>query len=216
MTTQKHKPIKANFILTPDGPPLSKVVNIVDVSRLQTQEWSRIYRELGERIEALFPDYGVDRTGDDTVDFRNLAIQLATKLYQEFRIETDPDLIDLLFPLYGVPREDGHLGDAYRMLVLVMLERQGLISGIEQQPYRHKPSDPRALLWLLADVEEINRGRREPCSDNAVIDKLIKKEPYRARWGDMNESTLRNWLVEARRLVRSNVAERPENQENEI
>lgn len=68
------KPIKVAFLpcdlVSKSGDvPIIETLGFHEVVRLQTEEHDRVGRELLERIEGFFQDYGVARTGDDLVDF---------------------------------------------------------------------------------------------------------------------------------------------------
>src|SRR5258708_28953945 len=91
-----------NLVPGPDESPVLKVMSFEEFSHLQTEEIVRIGSKIVERIEQLFWHYCVARTGDDFCDFKNLALEMAIELFPDFRFKADPDLLELLFPLYGL------------------------------------------------------------------------------------------------------------------
>jgi hypothetical protein len=164
---------------------------------LQTEEIVRIGSKIVERFEQLFRLYRVARTGDDFCDFKSLALEMAIELFPDFRFKADPDLLELLFPLYGLLANGTRVFD-YQLLVTRLAD--GGFS-IKKQPNQSKPGNQLVLLWLLADVEAVQlaRKRPRPYSDREVIKKLMSEEPFKARWGGTDTKTLCNWLVAARR-----------------
>ncbi len=186
-----------NLVPGPDDPPVLKVMSFEEFSRLQTEEIVRVGSKIVERFEQLFRFYCVARTGDDLRDFKSLALKMAMELFPDFRFKADPDLLDLLFPLYGLLANGTCVFD-YQLLVTRMAD--GCFS-IKKQPNQSKPGNQLILLWLLADVEAIQfaRKRRRPYSDREAINKLIGEEPFKARWGGMNTKALCNWLRAARK-----------------
>jgi len=186
-----------NLVPGPDDPPVLKVMSFEEFSHLQTKEIVRIGSKIVERIERLFLAYGIARTGDDFLDFRNLALQMAIELFPDFRFKADPDLLELLFPLYGLLANGTRAFD-YQLLVTRMAD--GCFS-LNKQPYQSKPGNQLASLWLLADVEavQLERKRSRRYSDAEAIRKLIGEEPFKTRWGGMNTKTLRSWLSAARK-----------------
>jgi hypothetical protein len=122
---------------------------------------------------------------------------MAIKLFPDFRFKADPDLLDLLFPLYGLLANGTCVFD-YQLLVTRMAD--GCFS-IQKQPNQSKPGNQLVLLWLLADFEAIQlaRKRPRPYSDREAIKKLMDEAPFHARWGGMNAKALRNWLSAARK-----------------
>src|SRR5215470_10568189 len=187
-----------NLVPGPDDPPVLKVMSFEEFLHLQTEEILRIGSKIVERFEQLFRLYRVARTGDDFCDFKSLALEMAIELFPDFRFKADPDLLELLFPLYGL-LANGTRAFVYQLLVTRMAD--GCLS-IDKQPYQSKPGNQLALLWLLADVEavQLERKRSRPYSDSEAIKKLVGQEPFRTRWGDMNPKTLRHWLNAARKL----------------
>jgi hypothetical protein len=174
-----------------------KVMSFEEFSRLQTEEIVRIGSKIVERFEQLFRLYCVARTGDDLWDFKSLAPEMAIELFPDFRFKADPDLLDLLFPLYGLLANGTCVFD-YQLLVTRMAD--GCFSK-KKQPNQSKPGNQLVLLWLLADVEAIQlaRKRPRPYSDGEAIRKLMGEEPFKARWAAMNTKTLCNWLSAARK-----------------
>jgi hypothetical protein len=186
-----------NLVPGPDDPPVLKVMSLEEFSRLQTGEIVRIGSRIVERFEQLFRLYCLARTGDDLRDFKSLALEMAIELFPDFRFKADSDLLDLLFPLYGLLANGACVFD-YQLLVTRMAD--GCFS-IKRQPNQSKPGNQLVLLWLLADVEAIQlaRKRPRPYSDREAIRKLMGEEPFKARWGGMNTKTLGDWLSTARR-----------------
>src|SRR6266566_5850707 len=182
----------------PDDPPVLKVMSFEEFSGLKTEEIVRIGSKIVERFEQLFRLYRVARTGDDFCDFKSLALQMAIELFPDFRFKADPDLLELLFPLYGLLANGTRAFD-YQLLVTRMAD--GCLS-INKQPYQSKPGNQLALLWLLADFEavQLERKRPRPYSNAEAIGKLMEEEPFKTRWGGMNTKTLRSWLSAARKL----------------
>jgi hypothetical protein len=83
-----------------------------------------------------------------------------------------------------------------------MAETQGLLP-VEKRPYKHGPSNPLALLRLLADADAVSlKWPRLRRSDRDTAKQLIEKEPFRARWGNMDWKTLRHWFTAAHRLFK--------------
>jgi hypothetical protein len=186
-----------NLVQGPDDPPVLKVMSFEEFSRLQTEEIVRIGSKIVERFEQLFRFYCVGRTGDDLRDFKSLALEMAIELFPDFRFKADPNLLDLLFPLYGLLANGTCVFD-YQLLVTRMAD--GCFS-IKKQPNQSKPGNQLVLLWLLADVEAIQSARKRPrpYSDREAINKLMGEATFKARWGGMNTKTLCNWLRAARK-----------------
>ncbi len=204
------KPIEAVFAsysLVPG--PLDRVPTVMsfeEFSSLQTKDIVHIGSKIVERFEQLFGLYGIARTGDDLCDFRSLALQMAIEQFSDFRLRDDPNLLELLLPLYGlVANESDAFG--YQLLVVRMAKDY---FPINKQRYQRKPHNRLALLWLLDDVEtvQLDRKRSRPYSDSEVITKLTAEEPFKTRWGDMNTKTLRNWLSAARKLFETGMRPR--------
>src|SRR5215470_1028363 len=187
-----------NLVPGPDDPPVLKVMSFEEFLRLQAEEILRIGSKIVERFEQLFRLYRVARTGDDFRDFKSLALEMAIELFPDFRFKADPDLLELLFPLYGLLANGTCVFD-YQLLVTRMAD--GCFS-IRKQPNQSKPGNQLVLLWLLADVEavQLERKRSRPYSNAEAIRKLMDEEPFKTRWGGMNTKTLRNWLSAARKL----------------
>jgi hypothetical protein len=185
-----------NLVPGPDDPPVLKVMSFGEFSHLQTEEIVRIGSKIVERIEQLFRHYRVARTGDDLCDFKSLALKMAIELFPDFRFKADPDLLELLFPLYGLLANGTCVFD-YQLLVTRMADS---CFSIKKQPNPSKPGNQLVLLWLLADVDAVQlaRKRPRPYSDREAIKKLMGEEPFKARWGGMNMKTLCNWLSAAR------------------
>ena len=186
-----------NLVPGPDDPPVLKVMSFDEFSRLQTQEIVRIGSKIVERFEQLFRLYRVARTGDDLRDFKSLALEMAKEVFPDFRFKADPNLLDLLFPLYGL-LASGTCAFDYQLLVTRMAD--GCFSS-RKQPNQSKPGNQLVVLWLLADVEaiELAKKRPRPYSDREAIKKLTTEEPFKARWGGMNTNTLCDWLRAARK-----------------
>jgi hypothetical protein len=180
-----------------DDPPVLTVMSFEEFSHLHAEEIVRIGSKIIERFEQLFQFHRVARTGDDFCDFKSLALEMATELFPDFRFKADPDLLELLFPLYGLVA-NGTCAFDYQLLVSRMAD--GCFS-IKKQPNQSKPGNQLVLLWLLADVEAVQlaRKRPRPYSDREAIKKLMSEEPFKARWGGTNTKTLCNWLSAARR-----------------
>jgi len=138
-----------NLVPGPDDPSVMKVMSFEEFSHLQTKEIVRIGAKIVERFEQLFRLYCVARTGHDFCDFKSLALEMAMELFPDFRFKADPDLIELLFPLYGLLANGTCVFD-YQLLVTRMAD--GCFS-VKKQPYQSKLGIQLALLWLLADVE---------------------------------------------------------------
>src|SRR5215470_992893 len=187
-----------NLVPGPDDPPVLKVMSFEEFLHLQTEEILRIGSKIVERIERLFLAYRIARTGNDFCDFKSLALEMAIELFPDFRFKADPDLLELLFPLYGLLANGTCVFD-YQLLVTRMAD--GCFS-IKKQPNQSKPGNQLAALWLLADVEAVQlaRKRSRPYSDREAIKKLMGEEPFKTRWGDMDTKTLRSWLSVAREL----------------
>lgn len=187
-----------NLLPGPDDPPVLKVLSFEEFSRLQPDEIVRVGSKIVAWIERLFLVYGTVRTGDDFLDFRNLALQMAIELFPDFRFKADPDLLELLFPLYGLLANGSRAFD-YQLLVARMADGG---FPVNKPPYQSKPGNQLAALWLLADVEAVQlaRKRSRPLSGRQAIEKLMGEEPFKTRWGDMDAKTLRNWLSVARKL----------------
>ena len=185
-----------NLVPGPDDPPVLKVMSFEEFLHLQTQEIVRIGSKIVERFEQLFLLYRVARTGDDFCDFKSLALEMAIELFPDFRFKADPDLLELLFPLYGLLANGTCVFD-YQLLVTRMADS---CFSIKKRPNQSKPGNQLVLLWLLADVEvvQLARKRPRPYSDREAIKKLMGEEPFKARWGGMNAKTLCNWLSAAR------------------
>jgi len=185
-----------NLVPGPDDPPVLKVMSFEEFSNLQTQEIVRIGSKIVERFEQLFRRYCVARTGNDFCDFKSLALQMAIELFPDFRFKADPDLLEMLFPLYGLLANGTCVFD-YQLLVTRMAD--GCYS-IKKQPNQSKTGNQLVLLWLLADVEAVQlaRKRSRPYSDRAAIKKLTGEEPFKTRWGRYEHKTLCNWLSAAR------------------
>ena len=78
-----EKPIEVTFTSCDVVPKLGEVsvlgiLGLEELTRLQTEEADRVVREIGERIETLFPTYGVARTANELRDFQNLSLAVAT------------------------------------------------------------------------------------------------------------------------------------------
>ena len=185
-----------NLVPGPDDPPVLKVMSFEEFSHLQTEEIVRIGSKIVERFEQLFRLYCVARRGDDFCDFKSLALEMAIELFPDFRFKADPDLLELLFPLYGLLANGTCVFD-YQLLVTPMADS---CFSIKKQPNQSKPGNQLVLLWLLADVEvvQLARKRPRPYLDREAIKKLMGEEPFKARWGGMNAKTLCNWLSAAR------------------
>jgi hypothetical protein len=56
-------------------------------SKINEAERQRGFAEAMNRLELLFPYYKLDRTGNDAVDFRLLALALASELFKGFRVK---------------------------------------------------------------------------------------------------------------------------------
>ena len=207
MTTRRlvgkfAKPIEAVFAsynLAP-GPldPVPKVMSFEEFLSFQTKDIVHIGSKIVERFEQLFRLYRITRTGDDLCDFRNLALEMAIEQFPDFRLRDDPTLIELLLPLYGIASDEG---DAFGYQLLVVRMAKDYFP-INKQPYRRKPHNRLALLWLLDDLEmvQLDRKRSRPYLDSEAITKLTTEEPFKTRWGDINAKTLRNWLSAAHKL----------------
>jgi hypothetical protein len=148
-TKKKIEPIKVAFtpcdVVAKEGEvPVLEVLGWHELMRRQTEEFDRVGAEINERIEGLFQDYGVARTGDDLADFRNLALQMAIKRFPDFPLKDDPTLLEHLFPFYKVTLL-GNCVDAwdYRRLVVEMMGYQRILR-IEKQSYDCKPGNPLA------------------------------------------------------------------------
>src|SRR5712692_5211120 len=163
-----------NLVPGPDDPPVLKVMSFEEFSHLQTEEIVRIGSKIVERFDQLFRLYGVARTGDDFCDFKSLALEMAIELFPDFRFKADPDLLELLFPLYGLLANGTRAFD-YQPLVTRMAD--GCFS-LNKQPYQSKPGNQLASLWLLADVEavQLERKRARPYSDAEAIRRLMGEE----------------------------------------
>lgn len=122
---------------------------------------------------------------------------MTIELFPDFRFKADRDLLDLLFPLYGLLANGTCVFD-YQLLVTRLAD--GCFS-IKRQPNQSKPGNQLVLLWQPADVEAIQlaRKRPRPYSDREAIRKLMGEEPFKARWGGMNTKTLGDWLNAARK-----------------
>jgi hypothetical protein len=108
-------------------------------------------------------------------------------------------------------------------LIIGLAQEHGFLR-IEKQSYDRKPSNPLALLQLLADEKALNAERQArvralnavrivpPYSDSETAEKLVEQEPFKARWGEMSTKTLRHWLGEVHKLFKSSedLSERPE------
>jgi hypothetical protein len=185
-----------NLVPGPDDPPVLKVMSFEEFSHLETEEIIRVGSKILGRFEQLFRVYCVARTGDDLRDFKRLALEMAIELFPDFRFKADPDLVDLLFPLYGL-LANGTCAFDYQLLVTRMADGY----PIKKQPNQSKPGNQLVLLWLLADIEamQLARKRPRPYSDREAIKKLIGEEPFKTRWGGMNTKALRTWLSAARK-----------------
>src|SRR2546422_1007211 len=126
-----------------------------EFSHLQTEEIVRIGAKIVARFEQLFLLYGVARTGNDFGDFKSLALEMAIELFPDFRFKADPDLLELLFPLYGLLANGTCVSD-YQLLVMRMADACFVI---KKQPDQSRPGNQLVLLWLLADVEAVQRAR---------------------------------------------------------
>ncbi len=166
-----------NLVPGPDDPPVLKVMSFEEFLHLQTQEIVRIGSKIVERFEQLFRLYRVARTGDDFCDFKSLALEMAIELFPDFRFKADPDLLELLFPLYGLLANGTCVFD-YQLLVTRMADS---CFSIKKRPNQSKPV-------------QLARKRPRPYSDREAIKKLMGEEPFKARWGGMNAKTLWNWL----------------------
>jgi hypothetical protein len=59
--------------------------------KVNVGELRRAHTEMVDRLELLFPHYGIDRTGNAASDFQRLAVCLAGEVFPGFRIkEIDP------------------------------------------------------------------------------------------------------------------------------
>jgi hypothetical protein len=186
-----------NLVPGPDDPPVLKVMSFEEFSQLQTEEIVRVGSKIVERFEQLFRLYCVARTDDDFCDFKSLALKMAIELFPDFRFKADPDLLEFLFPLYGLLANGTCVFD-YQLLVTRMAD---CCFSSKKQPNQSKPGNQLVLLWLLADVEAVQlaRKRPRPYSDREAIKKLMGEEPFKARWGSMNTKTLCHWLSAARK-----------------
>jgi hypothetical protein len=211
------KPIEITFtpcdlVSKPGDVPIIETLGFHEVTRLQTEENDRVGAEINERLETRFQHFGVARTGDDLCDYQNLALAVAIERLPESRIKDDPDLLELLFPLFGVILgKGGPNAFAYKLLILQLMKNQELFR-IEKRPYKHKPSNPLALLRLLADAEVVrSKWSRRRHSDREIAKHLIEKE---ARWAGMDWKTLRNWFAAAHKLFKRDErrSDCPENQ----
>ena len=108
-----------NLVPGPDDPPVLKVMSFEEFSHLQTEEIVRIGSKIVERFEQLFRLYCVARRGDDFCDFKSLALEMTIELFPDFRFKADPDLLELLFPLYGLLANGTCVFD-YQLLVTRM------------------------------------------------------------------------------------------------
>jgi hypothetical protein len=187
-----------NLVPGLDNPPVLKVMSFEEFTHLETKDIVRIGSKIVEWFERLFQLYGVARTGDDFCDFKNLALEMAIEVFPDFRFKADPDLLELLFPLYGLLANGSRAFD-YQLLVTRIADGR---FSINKQPYQSKPGNQLALLWLLADAESVQlaRKRQRVYSDREAVKKLIEEEPFKARWGSMNSKTLCSWLSAAREL----------------
>src|SRR5262249_34053179 len=120
------KPIEVTFT-SRDLAPILTSLNAVQKPAFpllvhhQTEEWDRVARELIRRIEALFHDHSVARTGDDLADFRNLALQIAIEWLPDLGLKDNPSLLECLFRFFKVVvGENGVDALAYRLLVIQM------------------------------------------------------------------------------------------------
>lgn len=84
------KPIRAFFtpasVVATTGPLPPNAIDFQEFSRLQTEEFARIHSEILERIEQLFIDYGVTRTGDEVLDLRNLVTRMAEGRFRIIKV----------------------------------------------------------------------------------------------------------------------------------
>src|SRR5260370_19618244 len=162
-----------NLVPGPDDAPVLKVMSFGEFSHLQTEEIVRIGSKIVERIEQLFRHYCVARTGDDFCDFKSLALKMGIELFPDFRFKADPDLLELLFPLYGL-LANGTCVFVYHLLVTRMAD--GCFS-IKKQPNQSRPGNQLVLLWLLADVEavQIAQERAPPLFDPGSLKRILRE-----------------------------------------
>ena len=126
-----------------------------------------------------------------------------TREWLRAAIETHAKL-ELLFAHYAIPRT-GDDGRDYRMLSFHLarqqFRRRFRVEDVNQQkPY--KPGrNPITLMMLLADVELLKRERDR--SDSEAVQVLTSADRFEERWGRHRgrERTLKNWLVEAHRMM---------------
>ncbi len=59
---------------------------VVDALTANSEEWRRYTVEVLERLELLFSHYGINRTGNDGLDFKLLACRLAEEVFPGFRV----------------------------------------------------------------------------------------------------------------------------------
>jgi hypothetical protein len=192
-----RRPIEAGFesSLAPQAPLVWKVDTFEEYqSPLRIEERSRIRAEISEGIEELFRSHGTARTGDDGVDLRNLAFEMAVRKFPG--LKDDPCLLELLFLLYRIFRSGNEVFE-YRLLVLRMAEDQ--LPGIVRKPYQRKRNNPVTLLLLLADVETVKRKiAPHECLDKTAIGELLKQDRFTKQWFGLTEKSLLNWLGDAR------------------
>ena len=154
-----------NLVPGPDDPPVLKVMSFEEFSRLQTEEIVRIGSKIVERIEQLFRHYCVARTGDDFCDFKSLALEMAIELFPDFRFKADPDLLELLFPLYGLLANGTCVFD-YQLLVTRMADS---CFSIKKQPTRANP----AISWSYSGCSPTSRWFNWRGSGPALI-RIVK------------------------------------------
>src|SRR5258708_36672158 len=105
---------------------------------------------------------------------------MTIELFPDFRFKADPDLLELLFPLYGLLANGTCVFD-YQLLVTPMAAS---CFSIKKQPNQSKPGNQLVLLWLLADVEAVQFGTKRPRAHlhPEATQQLRCETPFQARW----------------------------------
>jgi hypothetical protein len=91
------QPIDATFVAYPNPFASDKeerklkvspdeLPRVVDALKTNAQEWQRCEMEVLERLELLFHYYGINRTGNDGLDFKLLACRMAEDKFPGFHI----------------------------------------------------------------------------------------------------------------------------------
>jgi hypothetical protein len=125
-------------------PPEAAKMNAVELRRgiieatakVNAAERQRGFTEAMDRLELLFPHYGLNRTGDDALDFRLLALAMATRQFPGFQVKN----------INEGKRYQHKRGNAFTLLLLL-----ADVETIKREWKRGTCSDTQAIMRLIAD-----------------------------------------------------------------